>query len=109
MNLKVFFASFINLLVALAVPAANADNPITKLKVGKFFLECKGDCSDKFSFRDNGFLTFGTNKQVITNTGTKLVLLPSKRSGTGAHTCDLHSQLSCEGKIDDRALHAVTI
>ena len=67
MNLNVFFASFINLLVALAVPAANADNPITKLKVGKFFLECKGDCSDKFSFQDDGFLTFGTDKQVITN------------------------------------------
>ena len=67
MNLKLFCVSFINLLVALAVHVANADYQITTLKAGKFFLECKGDCSNKFSFRDNGFLTFGTDKQVITN------------------------------------------
>ena len=48
-----FCVLFINLLFALAAGTANANNPITKLKVGKFYLECKGDCYDKFSFRDN--------------------------------------------------------
>ena len=62
---SIVFILCIKLLVALAVQSANATNQITKLKIGKFFLECKGECSEIYKFRDEGFLRFGTDKKII--------------------------------------------
>ena len=62
------------LLVALAVQSASATNQITKLNIGKFFLECQGDCAELYKFRDQGFLRFGTDKQIITNDDRNSIL-----------------------------------
>ena len=64
---SIVFILCIKLLVALAVQSASATNQITKLKIGKFFLECDGECTELYKFRDQGFLRFGTDKQIITN------------------------------------------
>ena len=70
MNLKVLCVSFISLLVALAVNPANASpnhDQILELKIGKFSLSCKGDCSSLHGFRDKGILRFGTKDKIISN------------------------------------------
>ena len=70
MNLKVLCVSFISLLVALAVNPANASpnhDQILELKIGKFTLSCKGDCSSLHRFRDKGILRFGTKDKIISN------------------------------------------
>ncbi|MDC0457538.1 hypothetical protein OAM56_06410, partial [Alphaproteobacteria bacterium] len=70
MKLKIFFISLLNLLVALAVNPANASpnhDQILELKIGKFSLTCKGDCSTLHGFRDKGILRFGTKDKMISN------------------------------------------
>jgi len=70
MKLKVVFVSLLTLLVALAVNPANASpnrNQILELKIGKFSLTCKGNCSDKYKFRDYGDLTFGVKNKIISD------------------------------------------
>ena len=70
MKLKIFFISLLNLLVALAVNPANASpnhDQILELKIGKFTLSCKGDCSSLHGFRDKGILRFGTKEKIISN------------------------------------------
>ena len=70
MKLKVFYFLFINFLVALAVNSANASpnhDKILELKIGKFSLTCKGDCSTLHEFRDKGILRFGTKDKMISN------------------------------------------
>jgi len=70
MKLKVVFVSLLTLLVALAVNPANASpnrNQILELKIGKFSLTCKGDCSSLHGFRDKGILRFGTKDKIISN------------------------------------------
>ena len=64
---SIVFILCMKLLVALAVQSASATNQITNLKIGKFFLECNGECKDLYKFRDKGFLRFGTDKHIITN------------------------------------------
>ena len=67
--------SFINLTFLLNVFNVNAGEihtsekakQITNLKIGKFFLECTGNCSKDHIFRDKGNLKFGTNKKVFTS------------------------------------------
>ena len=53
---SIVFILCIKLLVALDIQSANATNQITKLKIGKFFLECEGECTELYKFRDQGFL-----------------------------------------------------
>ena len=70
MKLKVVFVSLLTLLVALAVNPANASpnhDQILELKIGKFTLSCKGDCSSLHRFRDKGILRFGTKEKMISN------------------------------------------
>ena len=69
MKIKTLCFSFIYLLVALAVNSANASpkNQILELKIGKFSLTCKGDCSTLHGFRDRGILRFGTKNKMISN------------------------------------------
>ena len=69
MKIKTLCFSFIYLLVALAVSSANASpkNQILELKIGKFSLTCKGDCSTLHGFRDRGILRFGTKNKMISN------------------------------------------
>jgi hypothetical protein len=70
MNLKVLCVSLLTLLVALAVNPANASpnhDQILELKIGKFTLSCKGDCSSLHRFRDKGILRFGTKEKMISN------------------------------------------
>ena len=70
MKLKVVFVSLLTLLVALAVNPANASpnhDQILELKIGKFSLSCKGDCSTLHGFRDKGILKFGTKEKMISN------------------------------------------
>ena len=59
----------INVFNAIAGEIHSSENAkqISNLKVGKFFLECTGDCSQSYSFRDRGNLKFGTNKKVFTS------------------------------------------
>ena len=70
MKLKNIFVSLLTLLVALAVNPANASpnhDQILELKIGKFSLSCKGDCSSLHGFRDKGILRFGTKDKIISN------------------------------------------
>ena len=69
MKIKTLCFSFIYLLVALAVNSANASpkDQILELKIGKFSLTCKGDCSTLYGFRDRGILRFGTKNKMISN------------------------------------------
>ena len=87
---------YVTLLVALAVQTANAaeihsskdTKQITKLRIGKFFLECTGNCSDDFQFREKGTLRFGTDKKVISeDTYTYNIINDFPEDGRIPHFC----------------------